>query len=51
MRPAHGELVTTTPGITTRILEKAGFRVARREVAFAPARREEIAELVLSLGT
>jgi len=32
-----------------RVLEKAGFRVVEREVSFAPARGEQIPELVLTL--
>jgi RimJ/RimL family protein N-acetyltransferase len=47
-RPLEGRVAEDNAG-SRRVLEKAGFRQAGREPGFAPARGEDVAELVYVL--
>ncbi len=48
-RPLYGRCAADNRG-SRRVLEKCGFAVRSEEVGFAPARREEIAELLFELS-
>ena len=48
-RPLEARVAEDNPA-SRRVLEKAGFRPAGREVAFAAARGEDLAELIFTLA-